>query len=533
MLSGREFTNAVAFGLRWLEANADAIDRLNVYPVPDGDTGTNMVLTLRAAMKEIPDHPSDDVSVVAAALSRGALLGARGNSGVILSQILRGFAEGLDGRSRLGVVEFVEALECAYEVGYRAVTHPVEGTILTVARDASVAAASVLTDVSTVDELLAQVVEATRRSVANTPNQLPVLAEAGVVDAGGQGLHVVYEGMLRYLRGEPMLEMVGADRVKDRFAAFAEAHQSDEHGYCTEFVIYGKQLDVEALQNELGFLGGSLLVVGDEEVVRVHVHTERPGDVVNAAVAYGEIDQLTANDMNRQQDSNFSEVLAGSGDERSGNGVVAVVSGQGLEQVFRSLGADVVYGGQSMNPSVSELLEAIDRVPDDWAILLPNNTNILLTAQKAAEKADKDVRIVPTRTIVQGVGAVVAFNPTGTFDSNVDVMTAAADEITTIEISQAVRDSVVDGISISQGEYIGLLENDIVEHGTELNSVVMDVIARLRDGDYDIITIYSGRNTSSEMVEDLTALIAARYPRLDVETIVGGQEHIDYVISVE
>ena len=533
MLSGREFTNAVEFGLRWLEVNADVIDRLNVYPVPDGDTGTNMVLTLSAAMKDVSNHPSDDVGVVAADISRGALLGARGNSGVILSQILRGFAEALEGRSRLGVVEFAEALKCAYEVGYRAVTHPVEGTILTVARDASISATSVLTDVRTVEELLAQVVEATRRSVANTPNQLPVLAEAGVVDAGGQGLHVVYEGMLRYMRGEPMPEMVSEDRVKDTFAAFAAAHQSDEHGYCTEFVIHGKQLNVEALQNELGLFGGSLLVVGDKEVVRVHVHTECPGDVVNAALLHGQIDQLTANNMDRQQASNFSEVLAGNGDERSGNGVVAVVNGQGLEEVFRSLGADVVYGGQSMNPSVGDLLEAIDRVSGEWAILLPNNTNILLTAQQAAEKADKDVRVVPTRTIVQGVGAVVAFNPTGPFESNVDVMKAAADEIITIEITQAVRDSVVDGISISQGEYIGLLENDLVEHGADLNSVVMDVVARLRDGDYDIITIYSGSKTSSETVEDLTASIAARYPRLDVETIVGGQEHFDYVISVE
>ena len=523
----------VAYSLRWLEAHADAIDRLNVYPVPDGDTGTNMVLTLRAAMKEVADHPSDDVSVVAAGLSRGALLGARGNSGVILSQILRGFAEGLKGRPRLGVAEFTDGLEYAYKASYKAVTHPVEGTILTVARDASVAAASAQSNVSAIEELLARVVDATRRSVANTPSQLAVLAEAGVVDAGGQGLHVVYEGMLRHLRGEPMLETIDLARGKDTFAAFAEVHQSDEHGYCTEFVIHGEQLSTEALRNELALFGGSLLVVGDEEVMRVHVHTERPGDVVNAALAYGQIDQLTANNMDRQQASNFSQVLAESADELSGNGIVAVASGCGVEQVFRSLGADVVRGGQSMNPSVSELLESIDRAPEDWVVLLPNNKNILLTARKAAEQADKDVRIVPTRTLPQGVAAVVAFNPTDTFESNVGVMTSAAEEITTVEITQAVRDSVVEGLSISQGEYIGLLDTEIVEHGTEPNSVVMRVLERVRDRDYDIITVYVGSKTSSETLEALTAGIAARHPHLDIETIAGGQEYFDYVISVE
>ena len=531
---GRRFMHAVEYSLRWLEINAEAIDRLNVYPVPDGDTGTNMVLTLRAAIREATDNPSNNVDVVAANLARGALLGARGNSGVILSQIIRGLAEGLDGHREFGISEFSTALERAYQVGYKAVTNPVEGTILTVARDAGEAAQSAQSQVDSVEELIAQVVDATRESVANTPNLLDVLAEAGVVDAGGQGLHVIYEGLLRSLRGEPLPEAADLDRATDVFAAFAEVHQTDEHGFCTEFVVHGTDLDTDAMRNEFAKIGGSLLVVGDDKLVRVHIHTEVPGDAVNTAMTYGELDQLKADNMDLQQARNFEGALAEASEPPPpANGVIAVASGDGLEEVFRSLGVDVVRGGQSMNPSAGELLEAIDRTPDDWAVVLPNNSNIYLTARQAAEQSDKNVHVINTRTLPQGFAAALAFNPADASEDNAEAMSEAAGDVTTLEVTQAVRDAVLDGNPVAEGEYMGLLDDTFVERGETPHPVIMQMLARVSDDEPEALTIYVGQATPAAQARDLASEIGEQYPDMDVQTVAGGQDHYDYIIAVE
>jgi len=531
---GRRFMHAVEYSLRWLEINAEAIDRLNVYPVPDGDTGTNMVLTLRAAIREATDNPSNNVDVVAANLARGALLGARGNSGVILSQIIRGLAEGLDGHREFGITEFSTALERAYQVGYKAVTNPVEGTILTVARDAGEAAQSAQSQVDSVEELIAQVVDATRESVANTPNLLDVLAEAGVVDAGGQGLHVIYEGLLRSLRGEPLPETADLDRATDVFAAFADAHQTDEHGFCTEFVVHGTDLDTDAMRNEFAKIGGSLLVVGDDKLVRVHIHTEVPGDAFNTAMTYGELDQLKADNMNLQQARNFEGALAEASEPPPpANGVIAVASGDGLEEVFRSLGVDVVRGGQSMNPSAGELLEAIDRTPDDWAVVLPNNSNIYLTARQAAEQSDKNVHVINTRTLPQGFAAALAFNPADASEDNAEAMSEAAGDVTTLEVTQAVRDAVLDGNPVAEGEYMGLLNDTFVERGETPHPVIMQMLARVADDEPEALTIYVGQATPAAQARDLASEIGEQYPDMDVQTVAGGQDHYDYIIAVE
>ena len=531
---GRRFMHAVEYSLRWLEINAEAIDRLNVYPVPDGDTGTNMVLTLRAAIREATDNPSNNVDAVAANLARGALLGARGNSGVILSQIIRGLAEGLDGHREFGITEFSTALERAYQVGYKAVTNPVEGTILTVARDAGEAAQSAQSQVDSVEELIAQVVDATRESVANTPNLLDVLAEAGVVDAGGQGLHVIYEGLLRSLRGEPLPETADLDRATDVFAAFADAHQTDEHGFCTEFVVHGTDLDTDAMRNEFAKIGGSLLVVGDDKLVRVHIHTEVPGDAFNTAMTYGELDQLKADNMNLQQARNFEGALAEASEPPPpANGVIAVASGDGLEEVFRSLGVDVVRGGQSMNPSAGELLEAIDRTPDDWAVVLPNNSNIYLTARQAAEQSDKNVHVINTRTLPQGFAAALAFNPADASEDNAEAMSEAAGDVTTLEVTQAVRDAVLDGNPVAEGEYMGLLDDTFVERGETPHPVIMQMLARVADDEPEALTIYVGQATPAAQARDLASEIGEQYPDMDVQTVAGGQDHYDYIIAVE
>lgn len=534
---GRRFMHAVEYSLRWLEINAEAIDRLNVYPVPDGDTGTNMVLTLRAAIREATDNLSNNVDVVAANLARGALLGARGNSGVILSQIIRGLAEGLHGHREFGIAEFSTALERAYQVGYKAVTNPVEGTILTVARDAGEAAQAARAHVESVEDLIAQVVDATRESVANTPNLLDVLAEAGVVDAGGQGLHVIYEGLLRALRGEPMPEVADTDRATDVFAAFAETHQADEHGFCTEFVVHGEALDADAMRTELARIGESLLVVGDDKLVRVHVHTEQPGDAINMAMTYGELDQLKADNMDLQQARNFEGALAEASEASEppppANGVIAVASGDGLEEVFRSLGVDVVRGGQSMNPSAGELLEAIERTSDDWAVVLPNNSNIYLTARQAAEQSEKNVHVIATRTLPQGFAAALAFNPADSSNDNAEAMSDAASDVTTLEVTKAVRDAVLDGNPVAEGEYMGLLDDTFVERGETPHPVIMRMLARLADDEPEAMTIYPGEMTPAAQARELAAEITERYPDIDVQTVAGGQDHYDYIIAVE
>ena len=529
---GRRFMHAVEYSLRWLEINAEAIDRLNVYPVPDGDTGTNMVLTLRAAIREATDNPSNNVDVVAANLARGALLGARGNSGVILSQIIRGLSEGLRGHREFGIAEFSTALERAYQFGYKAVTNPVEGTILTVARDAGEAAQAAQSQVDSVEELIAQVVDATRESVANTPNLLDVLAEAGVVDAGGQGLHVIYEGMLRSLRNEPLPETAEMDRATDVFAAFAETHQADEHGFCTEFVVHGSDLDTDAMRAEFALIGGSLLVVGDESLVRVHVHTEQPGDAITTAMSYGELDQLKADNMDIQQARNFGAALAEAPEPPPpANGVIAVASGDGLEEVFRSLGVDVVRGGQSMNPSAGEVLEAIERTPEDWAVVLPNNSNIYLTARQAAEQSEKDVHVIATRTLPQGFAAALAFNPADSSEDNAEAMSEAAGDVTTLEVTQAVRDAVLDGNPVAKGEYMGLLDDKFVERGPTPHLVRM--LERVAEDEPEAMTIYVGQATPAAQAEELAAEIGERYPDVDVQTVAGGQDHYDYIIAVE
>ena len=531
---GRRFMHAMEYSLRWLEINAEAIDRLNVYPVPDGDTGTNMVLTLRAAIREATENPSSNVDAVAASLARGALLGARGNSGVILSQIIRGLSEGLAGHREFGIAEFSTALERAYQVGYKAVTNPVEGTILTVARDAGEAAQAAQSQVASVEELIAQVVDATRESVANTPNLLDVLAEAGVVDAGGQGLHVIYEGLLRAMRGEPLPETADLDRATDVFAAFAETHQTDEHGFCTEFVVHGTELDADAMRTEFAKIGESLLVVGDASLVRVHVHTEQPGDAINTAMSFGELDQLKADNMNLQQARNFEGALAEASDPPPpANGVIAVASGDGLEEVFRSLGADVVRGGQSMNPSAGELLEAIERTPDDWAVVLPNNSNIYLTARQAAEQSKKNVHVIATRTLPQGFAAALAFNPADAAADNAAAMSEAAGDVTTLEVTQAVRDAMLDGNPVAKGEYMGLLDDKFVERGETPHPVILRMLDRLADDEPEALTIYVGQATPAALAEELTAEIGERYPDIDLQTVAGGQDHYDYIIAVE
>ena len=530
VVSGTAFQRGMAASLQWLEANSARIDRLNVFPVPDGDTGTNMVLTLRAAMEQVSRLESPTVAEVGQALARGSLLGARGNSGVILSQILRGMSEGLAKFAQCGPAEFARGIEQASRAADEAVTNPVEGTILTVARDAAKAAVS--NAVGTLEDLGTTVVEAARTSVQRTPEQLAVLKEAGVVDAGGQGLLVIYEGLLRDLRGLPPPEQITEDRGAEIFSEFAAAHGADEHGYCTEFVILGTDMNPDVVRQTMGEYGGSLLVVGDPTLIRVHLHTETPGDVLNAALAYGPLDAVKAENMDMQQAESFA-TAATEASAVAPVPVVATATGDGLTEVFESLGATVVEGGASMNPSAGDILRAVEALDGDWAVVLPNNKNIVMAARQAAEQSDKDVRVVGTRTVPEGVAALVAFNATTSADVNERAMQAAADDITTLEITRAVRDATIGGLTIRQGEYLGLQDDELVTTGQDPNGLVTRMFQGLADDEPELATIYFGSQVASETVAQLGDDLEATFPDLEVEVISGGQELYDYVISVE
>lgn len=522
----------MAASLEWLEANSARIDRLNVFPVPDGDTGTNMVLTLRSAMKQVSQLESPTVAEVGRALARGSLLGARGNSGVILSQILRGMSEGLAKFAQCEPAEFARGIEQASRAADESVTNPVEGTILTVARDSAKAAVSNAVD--TLEDLGTTVVDAARTSVRRTPEQLAVLKEAGVVDAGGQGLLVIYEGLLRNLRGLPPPEMITEDRGAETFSEFAFAHGADEHGYCTEFVILGTDMNPDSVREKMGEYGDSLLVVGDPSLIRVHMHTETPGEVLTAALAYGPLDAVKAENMDLQQAESFATAATEASVATVARvPVVATATGEGLTQVFESLGATVVEGGASMNPSAGDILAAVDGLDGDWAVVLPNNKNIVMAARQAAEQSDKDVRVVGTRTVPEGVAAMVAFNATAEVDVNERMMETAAGDITTLEVTQAVRDATIGGLNIKQGDYLGLQDDELVTTGQAPNDLVKGMIEGLADDEPELATIYYGSRVASETVEELSNDLEASFRDLEVEVIAGGQELYDYVISVE
>ena len=519
----------MAASLEWLEANSTRIDRLNVFPVPDGDTGTNMVLTMRAAVEHAARLESPTVAEVGRGLARGSLLGARGNSGVILSQILRGMSEGLAKFAHCGPAELAEGIKHASRAADESVTNPVEGTILTVARDAAKAAVS--NTVDTLEDLGTTVVDAARTSVRRTPEQLAVLKEAGVVDAGGQGLLVIYEGLLRNLRGLPPPELITEDRELETFSEFAAAHGADEHGYCTEFVILGTDMDPDVVRETMGEYGGSLLVVGDPTLIRVHMHTETPGDVLTAAMTYGPLDAVKAENMDMQQAESFAAAATEASVARVP--VVATATGEGLTQVFESLGATVVEGGASMNPSAGDILQAVDDLDGDWAVVLPNNKNIVMAARQAAEQSDKDVRVVGTRTVPEGVAALVAFNATATADVNERMMETASGDITTLEITRAVRDATIGGLNIKEGDYLGLQDDELVTTGKAPNDLVKRMLEGLADDEPELATIYYGSQVASGIVEQLSDDLQAGFPDLEIEVIPGGQELYDYVISVE
>jgi DAK2 domain fusion protein YloV len=532
---GQGLKRLLEAGTAWLERHTDAINSLNVFPVPDGDTGTNMLLTMQATLEEIANSPERSVSAIAHTAAHGALMGARGNSGVILSQILRGAARSLDKKDEFDASGFASAMKEATATAYKGVIKPVEGTILTVVREATEVAVTTAAEEEDLRLVLEKVVNEAKESVTRTPSLLSVLAEAGVVDAGGQGLFIILEGMLRYIRGETVEVDFALETAVD-----LHMPSEDEYGYDVQFIIQGQDLSLEEIRDTIDAMGESTLVVGDSITVRVHIHTEEPGTPLNYGASIGSLSKITVENMQEQyQEFILSQAqpavtLPVTSEEVCDIATVVVAQGPGLVRVFESLGASaVVPGGQTMNPSTEELLKAAEELQTDQVIILPNNSNIILTAQQAQKLSEKNIRVVPTRTIPQGVSALLAFNYQADLDTNARVMERAAGEVQTAEITIATRSVQLNGVDVKKGEVIGLLNDILAASGNSPEQVVEEVLRRMKAEEYEIITIYHGENVTQGEAEALAARISQGYPEQEIELVNGRQPHYLYIISAE
>ncbi len=526
----------------WLERSVSDIDALNVFPVPDGDTGTNMLLTMRSAVESSYSATDSSVGSVATAMAFGALIGARGNSGVILSQIWRGIAEAIGKEKTIGGKELARALVQASVAARQGINNPVEGTILTVAKDAALAAQSqVENGESDIISVLESAVEAAQRSVADTPKLLNVLKEAGVVDAGGQGFYVILDGVLRYLKGESELMKVRKPQIVaasiplvPRVMTAPTSLVIDEKpfGYCTEFMIKGNNLSPEKIKSRLVKKGESLIVVGNPDTIRVHIHTLSPGSIISYATSMGVIQSVSIRNMDEQ----FRDFLKmQQGRIPSLNiATVAVVSGKGLANVFTSLGtAEIVPGGQTMNPSVKDILQVIEKVNADKVIILPNNENIIPSSQQAKKLASKEVGIIPTRTIPQGVAALLAFDYEADFDTNLENMTEAINSVRTIEITRAIRSTRIDGLNIKKNQAIGLLDGKLVASADDVGGVLEELLNGMDLSKYEVITLYWGTDLSDNEVLKIRDSLKGKYPDFQIEMVNGGQPHYSLIVSIE
>jgi DAK2 domain fusion protein YloV len=520
--------------LLWMEQHTAVINSLNVFPVPDGDTGTNMYLTLQAACQEITNSPEREAGAIAQRASRGALMGARGNSGVILSQILRGFAQELKGKEVFNAIEFAKALKQGSTVAYQAVIKPVEGTILTVVRESSAAAAEVSEQLVDLRQLFEYVLHAARDSVARTPSLLPVLREAGVVDAGGQGLFVILEGMTRCLQGEELRSAVALTEAVDLQAALANVG----YGYDVQYILQGTDMDVAQIRAAISGMGDCPLVVGDSSTIKVHVHTPSPGDPLNYGALMGSLSRVIVENLQEQyQDFILGQagpVLPVQQEQELSIATVVVSPGPGLDKVFESLGANVIVsGGQTMNPSIEQLLQAVRDAPAQDVVILPNNSNIILAAQQAQALADKRVRVIPTKTVPQGVSALLAYNYSADLDSNARAMERGMEDVQTAEITTAVRDVSLNGLEVQEGQIIGLIDGKLKVTGPDVEVVAEGVLQYMGMDEMEILTFYYGETVSESEAQSLIEKVESLYPDVEVELIEGGQPHYHYIISAE
>lgn len=541
-IDGRAFKRLIAASLTWLRTNQQVVNSQNVFPVPDGDTGTNMVLTMQSAYEEIEDSPETNLGKMAHAVAQGALMGARGNSGVILSQLWRGFARALNHQEDLDGPIFVRALEEARDTAYKGVVRPVEGTILTVAKDIATEAKKTLEKSDDPITLLENVVEAADQSVQRTPELLEDHRKAGVVDAGGIGLFFILEGMLRYINGQPLdtavtsVQPLGAMDLEDTM-------ESIEPGQDYEVVIDFRPeepLNLERFYNDLEKMGTSIQVGEGEGIYRMHIHvpTEKRYEPIDYTMSLGTITKVSMENLVAQmeelQRESGAQGLQLTPVEPGQIAVIAVSPGGGISRVFASLGvAAIVEGGQTMNPSTQDILHAFENLQTNNIIILPNNKNIILAAQSAAELTVKNVAVIPSKTVPQGLSAMLRLIPNGEFDEIVEEMTEAIEDVQTGEITTAVRNVELNGVEVHEGQIIGLLNGQLVTSASNLESACLDLLEKANADEYEIITLFYGENLPKKEVNRISDVIRSEYPDQEVEVQEGGQPHYQFIIAIE
>ena len=537
-IGGQDLRDMFVAATGWLEKSSSDIDALNVFPVPDGDTGTNMLLTMRSTMEEAYRAPDHSASAVAEAMAKGALMGARGNSGVILSQILRGLARSFAEKETFSAVDLASGLQQSAAMAYQGMSNPVEGTMLTVIKDIAIAAqAQVSGDGGDLISVMEAIVDTANVSVANTPNLLQVLREAGVVDAGGQGLYTILDGALHYLRGETEQmrfrkpQIIVTDLHATKLPQMIAADE-EPFGYCTEFLLKGEKIDTDKIKKKLEKKGESLIVVGDESAARIHIHTLEPGEVVSYASSFGTLHQVSIRNMDEQH-QDYLEMQKDRAPAVD-TAIITVASGDGLADVFTSLGASaIVLGGQTMNPSTKDLFQAVESVMSDKVIILPNNKNIVATANQVQSLTEKTIEVIPAETIPQGIAALLAFDYEANLETNAQIMKKAMSMVKSIEITRATRATKIGELKIKKKQSIGLLDSDLVAVGNSAVDVLNKMLAKLDLNKVEVITIYYGADTKSAEAEEASSSIREQYPQLQIEVVRGGQPHYNYIVSIE
>ncbi|HZJ82908.1 MAG TPA: DAK2 domain-containing protein [Clostridia bacterium] len=534
-IDGNKLREMFLVAAQFLENNKLEINALNVFPVPDGDTGTNMSLTMIAAVKEIQGMEGGTVSQISEGVSKGALKGARGNSGVILSQLFRGFSKSLQGLDRISTRDCAEALQEGAKTAYKAVMKPVEGTMLTVARVTGEQAIKLSKKHKDFDSFSKEIIKVAKETLDKTPDMLLPLKEAGVVDSGGMGVLYILMGAVHALNGGFDPDSIPKIEEVPSYAVPSMGMDTDiKFSYCTEFLVknlfpYVVEGDIDKLKNKLSNLGDSIVVVGDNDLIKVHVHTDMPGKALQLALRFGELSSINIDNM-REQHRHIIDIDV----KEKKFGIVAVAMGKGIEAIFKDLSADyVIEGGQTMNPSIDDILKAIDRTNAKNVFVLPNNSNIILSAKQAQEISKRNVIVIPSKSIPQGLAAILAFNHQEDIDSNVSNMTNAMKSVNTGQITYAVRDSENNGINIKKDDIIGLVDGKIAVAGKDINEITISLLEKMLDEDSEIITLLYGQDVDPEQAGSIVSFIEDNYPDLDIEMHSGGQPLYYYILSVE
>ncbi|HAR4752042.1 TPA: DAK2 domain-containing protein [Staphylococcus aureus] len=544
-INGKLFADMIIQGAQNLSNNADLVDSLNVYPVPDGDTGTNMNLTMTSGREEVENNLSKNIGELGKTFSKGLLMGARGNSGVILSQLFRGFCKNIESESEINSKLLAESFQAGVETAYKAVMKPVEGTILTVAKDAAQAAIEKANNTEDCIELMEYIIVKANESLENTPNLLAVLKEVGVVDSGGKGLLCVYEGFLKALKGEKVEAKV-AKLDKDEFV-------HDEHdfhgvintediiyGYCTEMMVrFGKNkkaFDEQEFRQDMSQFGDSLLVINDEEIVKVHVHTESPGKVFNYGQQYGELIKLKVENMREQHREVIrkEQHTAKPKMETVETAIITISMGEGISEIFKSMGAThIISGGQTMNPSTEDIVKVIEQSKCKRAIILPNNKNILMASEQAASIVDAEAVVIPTKSIPQGISALFQYDVDATLEENKAQMADSVNNVKSGSLTYAVRDTKIDGVEIKKDAFMGLIEDKIVSSQSDQLTTVTELLNEMLADDSEILTVIIGQDAEQAVTDNMINWIEEQYPDVEVEVHEGGQPIYQYFFSVE